>query len=159
MKYLYWWLGVAVPCFFLMYCSGEHMDGRMKSLSTKKGFWNFHKNFFIQGFKLLVYDYFGLYCPWSWERARRYRLEELCASLGSRAYRHEKLGIITMADYDPRRPERQEEIARLIYVSRMKYWSRGALLFFIAPLKVFFIILLVGIGGIVRLGRCINPRR
>lgn len=127
------------------------MNFRLNSLNYKDGFWKFHKNFFDEGFHLLTHDYFGVYCPWSWERAKRYRLADMRSFLGESGKYHEQLGHITAADCD--NPEKQEIIARYAYISRMTHWARGVVHFIIAPIPGSFIIIGAAIVGVVDMRR------
>jgi hypothetical protein len=132
MEYVFWWLMLAVPCFFVLYCNGADFEARLKSVHSQDDFWKFHKNLFIEGFHLLIYDYFGVYCPWSWEVAKQYRLADMRIYLGAGARHLAPLGRITLADCD--NPEKQEEIARAAYISRTSHWARGAGNFLVAPI-------------------------
>lgn len=151
MEYMFWWLLLAIPCFFVAYCNGADMDFRLNSPCYEDGFWKFHKNFFSEGFHLLVHDYFGVYCPWSWERAKRHRLADMRIFLGESGRCHERLGHIIAADCD--NPEKQEIIARHTYISRTAHWTRGVFHFIIAPIPGSFIIVGTAIAGVVELGR------
>lgn len=151
MQYVYWWLLMAVPCFFIAYCNGADINSRLSSLSNEDGFWKILKNFFCEGFRLLIHDYFGIYCPWSWERAKRYRLAEMRDYLGGEGCCHDRLGHITAADCD--NPGKQEEIARHAFITRTAHWSRGVIHFVIAPIPGTLIIVSTLIVGVVELGR------
>src|SRR3989344_2653238 len=106
MEYVFWWFLLAIPCFFVAYCNGADMNFRLNSPSYEEGFWKFYKNFFSDGFRLLVHDYFGVYCPWSWERAKRHRLADMRTYLGADGRCHDRLGHITAGDCD--NPAKQE---------------------------------------------------
>ena len=151
MEYVFWWFLLAIPCFFVAYCNGADMNFRLNSPSYEEGFWKFYKNFFSDGFRLLVHDYFGVYCPWSWERAKRHRLVDMRTYLGADGRCHDRLGHITAGDCD--NPEKQEAIARHAYISRTKQWTGGAFNFLIAPIPGSFIIIGTVIAGVVELGR------
>lgn len=147
MEYVFWWLLLAIPCFFVAYCNGADMNFRLNAGNIKDGFLKFHKDFFREGFRLLIHDYFGAYCPWSWERAKRHRLADMRIFLGESGKCHERLGHITATDCD--NPEKQEAIARHTYISRTAHWTRGAFNFFIAPIPGSLIIIGIAISGIV----------
>lgn len=153
MGYIFWWLILAVPCFFVAYCNGANMNyGRMKSANYDyDGFLSFYKKFFSEGFSLFVHDYFGMYCPWSWQRAKRYRLADMRTFLGERGQRHERLGNITAADCD--NPEKQDGIARHAYISRTDHWLNGCALFLIAPITGSLVIISIMVQMIVLLRR------
>ena len=151
MDYVFWWLLLADPCFFVAYCNGADLNFRMHSANSDDGFLKFHKNFFAEGFRLLVHDYFGLYCPWSWERAKRHRLADMRTFLGEHGQCHERLGHITASDCD--NPEKQEVIARYTHISRTAHWMRGAVHFLVAPIPGLFVIIGTAICGIVVLGK------
>lgn len=151
MEYVFWWLFLAIPCFFVVYCNGADLNFRLNSTNYDDGFLKFHKNFFSEGFRLFVHDYFGVYCPWSWERAKRHRLADMRTFLGASGRCHERLGHITVADCD--NPEKQEAIARHTYISRTAHWTKGAFHFLVAPIPGSFIIISIVIFGIVVLGQ------
>lgn len=148
MEYVFWWLLFAIPCFFHMYCNGADLNFRLKSARRyEDGFWKFHKDFYSEGFRLLVHDHFGVYCPWSWERAKKYRLADMRVFLSENGRHHERLGHITAADCD--NPEKQELIARYTYISRTAHWTKGLFQYVIAPIPgVFVIIGFIVFGGI-----------
>jgi len=141
MEYALWWLTLAVPCFFYNYCSGAYESSRLSSPSFDDSFWKFYTNFFREGFHLLIHDYFGVYCPWSWKRAKRYRLADMRIKLGERGRHHDRLGHITATDCD--NPKMQEAIARYTYISRTKQWLGGTIRFFFAPIIIIIFIILV----------------
>ena len=147
MQYVFWWLLLAVPCFFVAYCNGAHMNLRIKSANSKYGFWKFHKNLFHEGFRLLVHDYFEVYCPWSWKVAKNHRLADMRAYLCTYGCCHDQLGYISAADCDD--PEKQEAIAYHTYMSRTRYWTQGIFHFFIAPVPGCLIIISTAIAGII----------
>lgn len=151
MEYVFLWLLLAIPCFFIAYCNGAGLNFRLKPVNYDDGFLKFYKNLFHEGFRLLIRDYFGVYCPWSWERAKRYRLADMRTYLGVNGLCHNHLGHITAADCD--NPEKQEEIARHTYISRTRHWIDGTFNFLIAPVPGLFIIIITIIAGIVGLGQ------
>ncbi|MBI3336079.1 hypothetical protein HYZ98_00755 [Candidatus Peregrinibacteria bacterium] len=157
MTYVLLWLLVAVPCFFVTYCNGADLNGRLITLKHKDGFWKFHKNFFREGFRLLIHDYFGVYCPWSWARARRHRLADMRLLLGERGLHHDRLGHITAADCD--NPDKQEAIARETYISRTAQWVRGVLHFLIAPIPGSLFMICMAIVCTLELGRNLLGKR
>lgn len=147
MEYMFWWLFLAVPCFFVAYCNGADMNFRLNSPNYGDSFWKFYKNFFREGFRLLIHDYFGIYCPWSWARAKKHRLADMRTYLGADGRYHDRLGHITAADCN--NSEKQEAIARHTYISRTAHWTHGAFCFLIAPIPGSFVILGIAISGIV----------
>lgn len=151
MEYVFLWLLLAIPCFFVAYCNGADLNFRLNSAKHEDGFLKLHRDFFNEGFRLLIHDYFGVYCPWSWERAKRHRLVDMRTFLGESGQCHERLGHITAADCD--NPEKQEAIARHTYISRTAYWTSGVFHFLIAPIPSSVIIIGIAISGIVVLGQ------
>ena len=151
MEYVLWWLFLAIPCFFVTYCNGADLDFRFNSARYEDGWWRFHRDFFSEGFRLLVHDYFGVYCPWSWERARRYRLADIRIYLGESWRYHGRLGYITGADCD--NAEKQEAIARHTYIGRVRFWADGVYSFLISPIPGSLIIVGMVISGIVDLAQ------
>lgn len=149
MEYVFWWFLLAIPCFFHMYCNVADLNFRLRSVRYEDGFWKFHKDFYSAGFSLLVHDYFGVYCPWSWERAKRYRLADIRIFLGESGRCHERLGHITAVDCD--NPEKQEAIARHAYISRTAHWTTGLSSYIIAPIRGLFVIIGFIILGVVGL--------
>ena len=135
MTFVFYWLLVATPCFFIAYCRGSYLSFRISIESCEV---RFFKNLFKQGLLLFVHDYFGVYCPWSWERAKRYRLADMRIFLGERGHCHEKLGHITAADCD--NPEKQETIAQHTYISRATHWARLVPQLLFAPILVSVVI-------------------
>ncbi|TSC68444.1 MAG: hypothetical protein G01um101456_653 [Parcubacteria group bacterium Gr01-1014_56] len=156
MGYVFWWLIAAVPCFLLAYINGADLNFRLKSVNYDDGFWKSSKNFFSEGFRLLIHDYFGVFCPWSWEVAKRHRLADMRTYLGADGKHHDTLGFITATDCD--NAEKQEAIARQAYISRTKHWAHGVFLFLIAPIQGVFMIVSGGIMGIVELGRYLKGK-
>jgi len=148
---MFWWFLLAIPCFFVVFCNSADINFRLNSPNDEAGFWKFLKNFFSEGFLLLVHDYFGIYCPWSWKRAKNHRLADMRMYLGADGRCHDRLGHITAADCD--NPAKQEEIARHAYISRTAHWTRGVFHFIIAPIPGSFIIIGTVIVGVVELGR------
>ena len=151
MEYVFWWLLLAIPCFFVAYCNGVDWNLRTKSVDYSDDFLKFYKNFFSEGFRLLVHDYLGVHCPWSWERAKKHRLADMRIILGENGRCHERLGHISAADCD--NTEMQEDIARHTYISRTKHWAWGVFHFLIAPFSGSFIIIGILIDGIMMLGQ------
>lgn len=131
MRYVIWYALLAVPCFFVVYCNGADLNMRLPNVHYEKSFWKFYESFFSAGFYLLVHDYLGVYCPWSWARARAHRLADMRVFLGTNGHCHDRLGHITAADCDD--PGKQEEIAVNTYISRARFWTGGAINFLIAP--------------------------
>ncbi len=160
MKYALWWLVICIPCFFVAYCNGADLNFRLKSTHESNDFWEFHKNFFREvfrgGFQLLLHDYFGVYCPWSWERARRYRLHDTREYLGDEGRDNETLGHITRADCDD--SSKQEMIARCTYLSRARFWAGGAYNFLISPIPGSLIIVCTTVYCFVALGQSLVRR-
>ena|SRR3989338_8209390 len=140
MEYVFWWLVLATPCFFVVYCYGAHMNSRLDLANHNSKIWRFRMSLFRDGFQLLVHDYFGVHCPWSWERAKKHRLADMRMYLGTDGRCHDHLGHITAADCD--NPEKQEAIARYAYISRTKHWTSGLLRFPIAPILIIFIVII-----------------
>jgi hypothetical protein len=127
LEYVLMYLFAAAPCFFGAYCFGAEMNFR---LDLKDSF----PRHLLNGFRLLVHDYFRLHCPWSWKVAKEHRLNNMREYLGSDGTCHDQLGHITSADCD--NPEKQERIARLAFVSRTRFWASGMFKFFVAPVMV-----------------------
>jgi hypothetical protein len=104
-------------------------------------------DFFQKGFRLFIHDYFGVYCPWSWQRAKKYRLDNMRLFLGSQGQQHDRLGHITAKDCDD--PDKQEEIARYTFISRQKHWVKGLLHYLISPIPGVLILIGIIVGGVV----------
>lgn len=146
MQYIVWYLLLTAPCFFVAHCDGAHLNMRLVVDSTN--FLEFHKKLFRDGFRLLVHDYFEVHCPWSWETAQKYRLEDMRTYIGEYGRNHETLGHLMVADCDD--PKKQELIARRAYVARTEFWIAG-ILHFLFPIGGFVVVVGTLIAGIVEL--------
>lgn len=147
MEYILWYLVLCIPCFFVAYCNGTDLKGRLPYNQDNLSFWKFHKKFFRDGFRLLVHDYFEVHCPWSWETAKKHRIRDM------RIYceygrDHKKLGHLTAADCDDQ--EKQEIIARNTYVSRARFWVNG-FFHFLIPIHGIIVIIATFIVGVYEL--------
>lgn len=124
MLYLLAYLLVAALFGFHLYCNGADLQFRYKvDLSRAEGFFEFHRVFYEEGFRLWKHDFLEVHCPWSWERAKRYRLADMREYLGVSGRNHELLGLITASDCDD--PAKAEAIARKAYVGRTRYWGKA----------------------------------
>lgn len=126
LEYVLVYLTFASFCFFSIYCFSAEMNLRLDGGSFSK--------YLLDGFRLLVYDYFGLYCPWSWKVAKEYRLIDMRNYLGNGGMHYNQLGYITSVDCD--NPEKQEMIARLAFVSRKRFWALGTFNLLAAPIMI-----------------------
>lgn len=126
------YLGFAIFLFFVNFCSGASTEGRFKGGSIPDSVLVFVWKKLRDGFRLLIHDFFGLYCPWSWRRARRYRLADLRIYLGDSGQHHQTLGHINAQDCDD--PQLKEVIARQMYTSRLHFWSRSIFQFLVGPI-------------------------
>lgn len=79
--------------------------------------------------RLLITDFFGIHCPWSWRRAVRFRVEEAHRLLQYQA--HEK----GWKAEDCHEPEKHEQIARDCFMSRSRFWSVEFLNLLSCPLR------------------------
>src|SRR3989338_2142172 len=149
MIYVFGWLVLSYLCCFHLFCSGADMKFRMHSARIEDGFWKFHRDWYAEGFKLLTHDYFGVYCPWSWETAKQNRLADMRVYLGKDGRSHEVLGHITSVDCDD--PAKQEAIARHSFISRRKHWIRGLSTCVFSPVWVPILIVLAIIIGVVEI--------
>lgn len=143
MEYVFWWFILAVPCFFINYCNGAALNGRLIRRDISLTALDNTKQYVTKGFYLFVHDYFGVHCPWSWERAKKYRLADTRFLLGKKGCLHYRLGYITADDCDVF--GKQEEIARYAYITRVCYWNKGLLYFIFAPIHVILTFLYPGV--------------
>ena len=149
MDYLFWYFIYAIPCFFIVYVSGTIRAGRLQRLCSHgraiPWSWSFYQIIARSGAELFIHDYFGVYCPWSWERARRIRLTDRKIDLGSKGRYHWLLGHITAAHCDD--PDMQEWVARLTFVSRPLFWTKGVWGYMLSPLPGTLIIVYLFVRG------------
>lgn len=141
-QYVMWYFLYAVPCFFLIFCNGVYLNSRMtEDLTFEKGLLYFCQMYFRSGFRLFLHDHGGVYCPWSWTRARKVRLADMKMRLGATGEHHNVLRHITATDCDD--PEKQERIARYTFISRKKFWYIAIRNFLIAPIGGTIVIILM----------------
>ena len=136
MEYIAWYLLYATPCFFVAYCNGIHLHDRAggsDSPDAQQRFLPYYRNLYSQDLRMLMHDYFGVYCPWSWKVARKHRLVDMRQNLGVHGKHHAVLGHITVIDC--LNPQRQEKIARHTFISRKIFWSRSFCYFLVSPLS------------------------
>lgn len=150
MRYLFWYVLTAIPCFMIAYLYSAHSHGRLEHDDTGSGFWWSRGMLLHKGLQLFVHDYMEVYCPWSWEIAQKYRLADMHTYLGDNGRYHDILGHLTAADCH--NSDKQEAIARHCYISRTRFWANGLFNFFISPMRALVIIILdiVTIGGVIR---------
>lgn len=134
MKHIFWWILFTTPCFFINFCNGAVINHRLVRYYIDLSILENIKKYITNGFHLFVHDYFGVHCPWSWERAKKYRLADTRIFLGEEGRFHCLLGHITAKDCDIF--GKQEEIARCTYVTRMYHWNKGVLYFLFAPICI-----------------------
>ena len=147
MLYFLGWLSIATLFYFHLYCNGADLNFRYKNRpDLDDGFWKFHRDFYAEGARLWVHDYFRVHCPWNWETAKFHRLAHMRDYLGVEGACHEKLGHITAADCDD--PLQQETIARGAFVSRSRFWLSAVGQFVIAPVSLPLMIVLAVIVGV-----------
>ena len=122
--------------FFVFYTNSIDWNMRLTYKPKSK--------FYLRALQLLMHDYFEVHCPWSWERAKQHRLNDMRVFLGEHGSTHELLGHLVAADCD--NPLRQELIARKTYVSRLKFWSQGLLNLVTALPKLVLLVAIIVIG-------------
>jgi hypothetical protein len=142
MEYIFWWVLFAVPCFFINFCNGAVLSHRLVKRYVNISLFENFKKYIAKGFLLFVHDHFGVHCPWSWKRAKKYRLADTRILLGKEGRFHSLLGHITAEDCDIF--SKQEEIVRHVYVTRIYYWSKSILYFLFAPIHVIITFLFPG---------------
>lgn len=80
-------------------------------------------------FRLLMLDFFGIHCPWSWERAVKFRVVEAHRLL---QYQTHKKGWKAEDCHDP---VKHQQIAKDCFQSRPRFWATQFLVLLSCPLR------------------------
>lgn len=134
MQYIACWLVVTILGFIAPFCDRSLIDPARFTGRTRFLFFNYYMELLGQGYRSMVLHYFGTHCPWSWERAKRFRIDHMRNFLEENGeLHHAKLGPISLADCSDTR--KQDEIARICAVSRLRAWADGLVSLFVAPFR------------------------